>query len=102
MDTENTQNSTDTLLTLVVTEVLLDPGFGSTWIKDLAIDHDLEITDSQVELVGREAIRTLDQLAMPFVESLPEPYRTTYREALEARAAELHPLGDGHGKDIEL
>ena len=102
MNSENLQTNPDTLVTLVVAELLLNPEYGRSWISDLAIDLEMELTEDQIEAVDDSAARTLDQLAIPFVESLPEPYRTSYRESLEKRAAALHPLGEGHGKDIEL
>jgi len=102
MNAENPQLNSDTLLTLVVAELLLSPESGTTWIKDFAIDLGFELPQDQAETIDSEANRTLDQLAIPFVESLPEPYQTKYRWILEQRADQLHPLGEGHGEDLAL
>lgn len=82
-----TENITDLddLATATVVELLLNPELGGI-IPELAQALGLEITDAQEDLVGFSVLRLMDQLAIPFVESLPEEHRADYVEILERRS----------------
>lgn len=103
MNAQNPELDLDAALTVAVVELLLNPEYSFGWLKDIASDYSsTPLTEDQVDELDTTLTRTLDQLAIPFVESLPESVRGVYKEILEKRSAALHPLGNGHGQDIEL
>jgi len=102
--TDNTQPQidTDTIHTLALVELLLNPEYTKGWVDDLATELGVDLNEPQLDAVDSAVTRTLDQLAIPFVESLPEAQRAVYQRALKERERAAHPLGEGHGEDIEL
>lgn len=102
MTIETPKISADDLTTILIIELLVSPEHGMSWIEETAKSFDLELTDGQLETVDGEVSGTLHQLAIPFIESLPEPLHSTYRELMEKIESRAYPLGEGHGRDIEL
>jgi len=83
--TTKTITDLDDLATATVVELLLNPELGSL-IPELARKLGLEITEAQEDLVDFSVLRLMDQLAIPFVESLPEEHRAEYVATLERRS----------------
>lgn len=75
----------DDLATATVIELLLNPELGNL-VPNLAKKLGLEITEAQEDLVDFSVLRLMDQLAIPFVESLPEEHRAEYVATLERRS----------------
>ena len=85
---ETSQNQTDdldTVVTLAVIELLVQPEHGFGWLEDLALSNGIELTEAQTEHIAVAVNRTLDQLAGPFVASLPDGPRAHYEAILRKR-----------------
>lgn len=90
--TENTEpdevvTDVDGAATLAVVELLLSPEYSTEWLEELAAGLGLELDDKQIEDLDANITRILDQLAIPFVESLPAKPRENYRSTLKGREA---------------
>ena len=95
MNTETPQDAAvDTLVTLGVVELLLNPEFAGDWLSDFAESIGVTLTDEQDEYLNDTVIRTLTELAVPFVQSLPDDQRPVYEDVLRQREQALHPLTD--------
>lgn len=99
MDNSNPKTDVDDLVSLGVIELLLNPEFAGDWLRSFAEEVGLELTFEQETYLNDTVARTLDQLAMPFVESLPEPHRKVYGDLLKRRDQAIHPLNE---QQIEL
>lgn len=84
----------DALVTHAIVELLTNPEYGQSWLRELVAEDERELTEAELETVGIAVDRTLDQLAIPFVESLPEATRGVYRDLLKRREAQAYPLTD--------
>jgi len=84
----------DALVTHAIVELLTNPEYGQNWLRELVAEDERDLTEDELETVGVAVDRTLDQLAIPFVESLPEATRGVYRDLLKRREAQAHPLTD--------
>lgn len=82
----------DRLITVAVVEHLLYPEMSGDRIGGIAGELGLELTEAQEDYAIEAVLRTLDQLAIPFVDSLPAEMSQRYREDLEIRARESYPL----------
>lgn len=95
MNTANTDNTAletsnpttdkldvDQLLTISIIELLVSPEFDYSWIGDLAKELDSPVLEHEQEYLYQNVQTTLDQLAIPFIESLPESRRDEYRELM--------------------
>ena len=86
METLKNQINLDDVVTLAIVELLTNPEYGISWIKELSLGQGDELTDAQAELVDTAVVRTMDQLAIPFIQSLPEAQRAVYEQMLRRRA----------------
>lgn len=77
----------DGAATLAVVELLLSPEYSTEWLEELAAGLGLELDEKQIEDLDAKITRILDQLAVPFVESLPARPRANYQGTLEGREA---------------
>lgn len=93
-NTEKKNPDLDAAVTVAIVELLISPEYGQDWLRELVRDDERDLTDGEVEAVGIAVDRTLDQLAIPFVESLPEATRKVYRDILKSREAQAYPLKD--------
>lgn len=93
-NTEKKNPDLDTAVTVAIVELLVSPEYSQSWLEELVRDDERDLTAEEVEAVGIAVDRTLDQLAIPFVESLPEATRKVYRDILKRREAQAHPLND--------
>jgi len=94
---ENTEKKTpdlDTVVTHAVVELLISPEYGQDWLMELVRPDERDLTDEEAEKIGAAVDRVLDQLAIPFVESLPEDTREVYRSILKRREAAVHPVSE--------
>lgn len=97
METSKIQTDLDTVVTLAVIELLIQPEYGFEWLEDLALSHGFELSESETEHIEVAISRTLDQLAMPFVGSLPDGLRDSYETILRKRSGYPEQL-----EEIEL
>ena len=86
MESSKNQTDLDTVVTLAVIELLIAPEYGFEWLEDLALSHGIELTEAQTEHIELAVNRTLDQLAIPFVASLPDGPRASYEAILRKRS----------------
>lgn len=84
----------DALVTHAIVELLISPEYGQDWLRELVAENERDLSNEEIEAVGVAVDRTLDQLAIPFVESLPESAREVYRGILKHREAQAYPLKD--------
>lgn len=87
----NPQADVDGMVALGVLELLLSPEYSGSWLRELSTEFGVLLTSTDEELLDEAITRTLDQLAIPFVESLPEALRGPYMKTLEERELMLHP-----------
>lgn len=83
----NTAADLDTVIGLAIVEILVNPEHSFEWLRELAESEGIELTEAQGTYLDETVTRTLDQLAIPFIESLPEGERERYRAILERRSA---------------
>lgn len=87
METSKIQtDDLDTVVTLAVIEFLIGHEDDFSWFGDLALSHGFELSESETEHIEVAISRTLDQLAMPFVGSLPDGLRDSYETILRKRS----------------
>lgn len=84
MDITQPQADLDTVVTLAIIELLIQPEYGVAFLEEIARSEGIELTEAQTEHIEVAVNRTLDQLAMPFVESLPEEGLANGRAHYEA------------------
>lgn len=91
------QITLDDIVTLGVVELLTSPEVAYNWLSTYAEELGLEVSEAQEDELNLAFNRTLDQLAIPFIDSLPETLRASYAELMEkrAKAAETLHLADG-------
>lgn len=77
----------DGAATLAVVELLLSPDFSIDWLEELVVELGLDLNKQQIDELEHSVTRILDQLAIPFVESLPAAPRENYRATLKGREA---------------
>jgi len=93
-NTDQKNPDLDALITHAVVELLISPEYGQDWLRELVAEDERDLTDEEVEAVDTAVNRTLDQLVIPFVESLPEATRGIYKDILKRREAQAYPLKD--------
>lgn len=81
----------DGVVTLAMVELLTNPEYGGSWLQELAEELNVELDDAQLNYLEQTVARTLDQLAIPFVKSLPARDRGIYEEHLRMREAAFNP-----------
>ena len=93
MNTEIIKPNLDDAVTQGVVELLLSPEYGGDWIRELLINAGVEEpTEAQEATVANAIDRVLDQLAIPFVETIAdEKDREACRGILKKREAALYP-----------
>jgi len=93
-NTDQKNPDLDALVTHAIVELLVSPEYSQDWLRELVAEDERDLTDGEVEVVDTAVNRILDQLVIPFVESLPEATRGVYENILKRRDAEAYPLKD--------